>query len=68
MVDIIHRVGIKAPVDKAYAAVAITEDAAGWWTKDTIGTSKINGTIEFRFYADGGKIMGEMHATAKKLL
>src|SRR5262245_22970098 len=40
MVDIIHRVGIKALPAEVYAAVATVEGVAGWWTKDATGISK----------------------------
>ena len=41
MVDIIHRVGIKAPISKVYAAVSTVEGVAGWWSKDTVGKIRI---------------------------
>lgn len=41
MADIIHRVGIKAPVATVYAALSTVEGVAGWWTKHTSGSSKI---------------------------
>jgi uncharacterized protein YndB with AHSA1/START domain len=47
MVDIIHRVGIKAQPAKVYAALATVEGVAGWWTKDTTGESKVGGTMTF---------------------
>ena len=60
MVDIIHRVGIKAPISRVYAALSTIEGLAGWWTKETTGTSKMGGTIEFRFRDTNGEIMGAM--------
>ena len=45
MVDILHRVGIKASVDEVYEALATREGAAGWWTTDTQGQSKIDGLL-----------------------
>src|ERR1700684_2812820 len=41
MVDILHRVGIKASLDEVYRALATREGAAAWWTTDTQGQSKI---------------------------
>lgn len=38
--DIVHRVGIKAPLSKVYAALATIDGLSGWWTRDTSGTSK----------------------------
>lgn len=61
MVDIIHRVGIKAPVSKVYAAISTVEGVAGWWTKDTSGSSKIGGTIGVRFHSVDGKEIGSMN-------
>jgi uncharacterized protein YndB with AHSA1/START domain len=60
MVDIIHRIGIKAPISRVYAALSTIEGLAGWWTKETTGTSKTGGTIEFRFRDPNGNIMGAM--------
>src|SRR5262245_1957472 len=60
MVDIIHRVGIKAPVAKVYAALATTEGVAGWWTKETAGVSKPGGTVEVVFSTPAGKRIGGM--------
>jgi uncharacterized protein YndB with AHSA1/START domain len=60
VVDIIHRIGIKAPISKVYAALATTEGVAGWWTSETTGLSKVGGVIEVRFRADDGKEIGSM--------
>jgi uncharacterized protein YndB with AHSA1/START domain len=56
MADIIHRVGIRAPVAKVYAALSTVEGVAGWWTKDTSESSKPEGSIEVRFYSNGKEI------------
>ena len=45
MADIIHRVGIKAPPSKVYAALSTIEGAAGWWTTETTGDSESSGNI-----------------------
>jgi uncharacterized protein YndB with AHSA1/START domain len=58
MVDILHRVGIKAPLDKVYQALATREGAAAWWMRDTQGESKVGGMLKFRFSADGKEIGG----------
>ena len=60
MADIIHRVGIKAPAAEVYNAVATTEGVAGWWTKETTGSSKPGGTIDVRFLTPHGKEIGAM--------
>jgi uncharacterized protein YndB with AHSA1/START domain len=41
MVDILHRVGVVAPLDDVYRAVATPEGIAGWWTTDTVGKSEV---------------------------
>ena len=58
MVDILHRVGIKASVDAVYKALATREGLAGWWTTDTQGDSKVGGTLKFRFTRDGKELGG----------
>ena len=60
MADIIHRVGIKAPISKVYAAVSTVEGVAGWWTKETTGVSKPGGEIDVRFLKPTGEEMGSM--------
>lgn len=56
--DIIHRVGIKAPAAKVYAALASIEGLARWWTKDTTGSSRPSGQIAFRFRNAAGDDVG----------
>ena len=58
MVDILHRVGIKSPVDKVYTALATRDGLADWWTTNTQGESKVGGVLQFRFSADGREIGG----------
>lgn len=60
MVDIIHRVGIKAPLAKVYAAVASVAGVAGWWTEETSGESTPGGTLKVLFRAPDGGEMGRM--------
>ena len=59
MVDIIHRVGIKAPVADVYQAVASADGVAGWWSRETTGESRVGGTIRVAF-RDNGVVKGEM--------
>jgi uncharacterized protein YndB with AHSA1/START domain len=61
MVDIIHRVGIKAPVAQVYAALSTIEGIAGWWTAQTTGVSEPGANIEVQFYSPSGERMGGMH-------
>jgi uncharacterized protein YndB with AHSA1/START domain len=54
MVDILHRIGVVAPLDDVYRAVATPEGIAGWWTIDTTGKSEVGGSLAFRFGDVGG--------------
>ncbi|MEV0718522.1 SRPBCC domain-containing protein [Asanoa sp. NPDC050611] len=54
MVDILHRVGVVAPIDEVYNAVATAEGIAGWWTNDTVGTSAVGEKLVLRFGDVGG--------------
>jgi uncharacterized protein YndB with AHSA1/START domain len=56
MVDILHRVGIKASMDKVNRALATREGLAGWWTTDTSGDANPRGMLKFRFTADGKEL------------
>jgi uncharacterized protein YndB with AHSA1/START domain len=58
MVDILHRVGIKAPLAEVYRALATREGVAGWWTTDTQGDSRVGGVLKFRFSSEGKEIGG----------
>jgi len=55
--DILHRVGIKASLDKVYNALGTPEGVAGWWTTATTGDNKAGGMITFRF-TDNGRELG----------
>jgi len=69
--DILHRVGIKASLDKVYKALATPEGVAGWWTTDSTGDRKAGGMINFRFTAAGHEIGAfsmkilELHANTR---
>jgi uncharacterized protein YndB with AHSA1/START domain len=58
MVDILHRVGIKASSEEVYRALARRDGLAGWWTTSTRGESTQGGVIQFRFSAEGREIGG----------
>jgi len=60
MTDIIHRVGIKAPLSNVYAALSTIEGVAGWWTTATTGVSESRETIDFEFMTPGGERIGAM--------
>jgi uncharacterized protein YndB with AHSA1/START domain len=67
MVDIIHKVGIKAPVSQVYAAIATPEGVAGWWTQETTGGSKLGSTFKVVFRSPSGELKGEMELELIKL-
>ena len=73
MVDILHRVGIKASSEEVYKALATRDGLAAWWTTNTQGDSKPGGVMKFRFSADGREIGGfdmkvlELHPAARVL-
>lgn len=54
MVDILHKVGVKASSPKpVYDVLTTLEGLRGWWTTDTKGTPEAGGVVEFRFEAGG---------------
>lgn len=67
MVDIIHRITIKAPLAKVYAAVSTVEGVAGWWTKETTGESKPGGHVQVLFRSPAGEEVGKMDFELAKL-
>jgi len=49
MPDILHRVGIRGPLDDVYAALTTSAGLAGWWTTETRGASRVGDRILFQF-------------------
>ena len=47
MVDILHRVGIGAPIDKVYATLTSLEGNRGWWDSNASGDATSGGTLTF---------------------
>lgn len=66
MVDILNRVGIKAPLGEVYKALATREGVAGWWTNYTQGEGKVGGTLQFRF-RDGDVEIGGVEVKVLEL-
>lgn len=58
MVNIIHRIGIKSPVDKVYNAIATIEGLSNWWTEEVEGDNEVGGKIKFTFRTETGEIKG----------
>ena len=67
MFDIIHRVGIQAPVSQVYAALSTIDGLSGWWTTDTTGTSAPDGVIVFQFCRPDGTVVGSIEMTVAAL-
>ncbi len=61
MGTIFHRIGIKAPAQKVYEALATTKGISGWWTDQVSGESETGKTIVARFYSSEGKEIGCMN-------
>jgi len=68
MKDIIHRVGIKAPASKVYAALSTIEGLSAWWTVSTTGSPKIGGVIAFRFSTETGEEIGGFDMEVRELV
>lgn len=60
MVDIVHRVAAKAPISKAYNALATVEGVAAWWTRETTGASRVGGKVTTVFHLPDGKELGRI--------
>jgi uncharacterized protein YndB with AHSA1/START domain len=58
MIDIIHRIGIKASASKVYAAVATPQGVAGWWSRETTGDAKVGGRLDINFRNPKGDAIG----------
>lgn len=49
MVDIVHDLTIRAPVETVYRAVTEQEGLAGWWTRETVASPREGSIAEFKF-------------------
>lgn len=67
MPHIIHRVGIKASLEKVYNALSTIEGVAGWWTEQTTGSSQVGERIVLRFLSLEGNEIGSMNMEVKAL-
>jgi hypothetical protein len=65
MTGILHRLGIRAPREAVYAALATTGGIAGWWTTDTTGDAGEGGTLVTRFHADG-RLLGSFDLAVRE--
>jgi hypothetical protein len=60
MVDIIHKIAIRAPLASGSEAVSTVDGVAGWWTSDTRGEARLGGRIGVEFRAPTGDKVGRM--------
>jgi uncharacterized protein YndB with AHSA1/START domain len=58
MIDIIHRIGIKAPATQVYKALTSLEGLSRWWTEEVLGDGRTGGKIEFHFRSETGEFLG----------
>ena len=49
MPDIRNRVGVHAPIDEVYDAIATREGLSTWWTTDVEGDERVGGELTFLF-------------------
>ena len=49
MPDIRNRVGVNAPIEEVYEAIATRQGLAQWWTHDVEGDDEVGGRLDFRF-------------------
>lgn len=49
MVDILHKIAAKVPINTFYNALTTIDGLAGWWTTETEGDPRVGGIIHFRF-------------------
>jgi len=67
MVDIVHRIGIKAPAASVFRALSTIEGLAGWWTRDTVGTARAGECITFTFRSLAGDELGRFEMEVLEL-
>lgn len=67
MVNIKHRIGIKAAPQKVYEALATVKGISEWWTKSTFGESEEGKTIVVQFHTPEGKEVGSMTFEVQEL-
>lgn len=69
MVDILHRVGAKASIEKTYDALATPEGVAAWWTADTSGAAGVGASMKTDFtVAATGEYIGGFELTVEELI
>ena len=67
MVDIIHRIGIRATGAQVYKALSTIEGLGHWWTEEVEGDEQVGGKIKFTFRSETGDIKGQMFMEVQEL-
>jgi uncharacterized protein YndB with AHSA1/START domain len=68
MVDILHRVGIRAARADVYESLATTKGVAAWWTTDTTGTSEVGSSFDTTFrHGQTGELLGGFRLRVEEL-
>ena len=68
MPDILHRVGIEAPMETVYWALTDEEGLAGWWTRNVKAPPGVGAVIQFRFADKGFNDMKVLELQPNKLV
>ena len=66
MADILHRVGINAPVDTVFRALSEERGLASWWTRKVKAPPGVGSVIEFRFDEGGFNDMKVLELSPRK--
>jgi uncharacterized protein YndB with AHSA1/START domain len=67
MVDIIHRIGIRASSAKVYQALSTIDGLSHWWTTEVEGDDHVGGKIRFTFRTETGEVKGSMVMQVEEL-
>jgi len=60
VVNIIHRVGIKASTQAVHSAISTADGISQWWTRETTRNDSQANAIDVRFLDADGKQLGTM--------
>ena len=52
MPEILHRIGVDAPIGKVYEALTTSHGISSWWTRKVTGAAKVGSEMEMRFKND----------------
>ncbi|NIF81928.1 SRPBCC domain-containing protein [Comamonas sp. Tr-654] len=60
MVDIIHRIGIRAPISDVFQAISSVAGIAGWWTREISAIAGPEVAMSARFTDQSGRELGKI--------